>query len=313
MTARLQVVAAGPHVTVQDAGRPGLMRFGVPGSGPMDRLAFAAGNRALGNPAGAAGIEVSPGGLVLDCTTGAVGVAVTGGGFLVTLNGVTRPGWWRGTLRSGDRLAIRPGSWGSWACLCLAGDLEASPWLGSRATHAPSGLGGGRLAAGQGLTVHAPREVAAADLILPLPARPRHAVRVTMGPQERFFDAAARSAFLSGPWRLSPAFDRMGLRLAGPAIPPAATLDMPSEAVSRGSVQVAGDGVATVLMADHQTTGGYPKIATVIDADLDALAQLRPGDRLAFRAVTPDMAVTIARRHAATVARYLDGLGRYGD
>lgn len=310
MRAVLKVAFAGPHVSVQDGGRPGLMRFGVPASGPMDRLGLAAANLALGNPAGATGIEVSAGGLILDCIEGALGIAIAGGGFLTVLDGQAAPAWRVAMLAAGQRLTIRPGRWGAWTNLAFAGQLQAPEWLGSRATHALSGFGGGRIATGQQLEIRAPRSATPRDLPLPVLARPRGRVHVVMGPQDHFFDAQARTDFLAAPWRLSNAYDRMGMRLSGPAIRPSARLDMPSEGIHRGAVQIAGDGVPVVLGADHQTTGGYPKIATVLDADLDAFVQGRPGDPVTFAAVTPAEAVAIARTRQMAVARYLDGIRR---
>lgn len=296
----LSIAFAGPHVSVQDGGRLGLMRYGVPASGPMDRASFAAANLALGNPADAPGIEISLGGLVLECLSGMVGFAVAGGGFVVDHDGERRGSWSVATLRPGERLAIRPGFWGSWCYLALAGALQVPRWLGSASTHALSGLGGGRLATGQRLVVAdaARREAREGAIPCPVGARPRSELRVTMGPQERFFAPEALAAFRAGPWRMTDAWDRMGVRLAGPLIAPEAALDMPSAPVMRGSVQVAGDGVATVLLADHQTTGGYPRIATVLDCDLDAFVQLRPRDRVIFRPVTPETAIAIARTAA---------------
>lgn len=304
--ASLSVVHAGPLVSVQDAGRPGLMRFGVPQSGPMDRGAFAAANLALGNDAGAAGIEVSPGGLVLDCIAGEVGFAVAGPGFSVDHAGHRRGSWMVAVLRAGERLAIRPGDHGSWCYLALAGDLRARQWLGSAATHSSSGFGGGALAAGQRLELEgaAPRKDRAGDFAPPPVTRRSGDLRVTPGPQDRFFAPETLAALVSGPWRVTDARDRMGARLAGPPIAPAAVLDMPSEPIVRGSVQVAGDGVATVLLADHQTTGGYPKIATVLECDLDGFAQLRPGDRVTFQPVTPAAAIAAARTAAAATRAY---------
>jgi allophanate hydrolase len=312
--ARLVVRAAGPHCTVQDAGRPGMGRFGVPASGPMDRIAFAAANRALGNPAGAAGIEVSAGGLTVDCVAGRVGFAVAGGGFVVDQDGRRGGSWMTGVLAAGSTLAIRAGPWGSWTYLALAGRLVVPRWLGSAATHAPSGLGGGRLSAGDRLEIEdaGPGPVAPGPITVSLHARPRPVLRVVMGPQERFFEPGSRALLVEATWRQTEARDRMGVRLSGPPIAPAAALDMPSEPVARGSVQVAGDGVATVLMADHQTTGGYPKIATALDCDLDGFAQLRPRDRFVFRAVTPAEAVAAARLRAAGLAAYLAALSRGG-
>ena len=303
----LSVGFAGPHVSIQDGGRHGFMRFGVPASGPMDRASFAAANVALGNPAGHPAIEVSMGGLALQCVSGAVTFAIAGGGFVVE-HGERRAGSWTvATLRAGERLAIRPGHWGSWTYLGFAGTLAASEWLGSASTHALSGLGGGRLATGQQLTVADAETRAGREGAIPCPvtARPSHELHVVPGPQDRFFATETMAAFLAGPYSLTDAYDRMGVRLQGPALPPHAPLDMPSEPIVRGSVQVAGDGVATVLLADHQTTGGYPKIATVIDTDLDAFVQLRPRDMVAFRAVTPARAVELARMRAASGARYL--------
>lgn len=308
--AELAVRFAGPHVSVQDAGRPGFLRYGVPASGPMDRLALAAANLVLGNPEGAAGIEVSPGGLALECLAGEVGFAVAGGGFIVEHAGRRGGGWRSATLRAGQSLTIRPGPWGSWCILALAGRMAVPRWLGSAATHALSGFGGGLLKAGMRLAVEETRCPAPRAIPCPVLARPRGALRVTLGPQERFFAPETVAAFLAGPWRATDARDRMGMRLAGPAVPPRGALDMPSEPVARGSVQVAGDGVATVLMADHQPTGGYPKIATVLDCDLDAFAQLRPGDPLRFLPVSGEEAVGLARRHAAALRRYLDALRR---
>lgn len=308
----LSVGFAGPHVSIQDAGRPGFMRFGVPASGPMDRASFAAANAALGNPPGSPAVEISMGGLVLECLSGTVTFAVAGGGFVVEHGGRRAGSWTVATLRAGERLAIRPGHWGSWTYLAFAGRLDAQGWLGSFSTHALSGLGGGRVASGQRLTVTDAelREEREGAIPCPVTARPRQELHVVPGPQDGFFAAGTFAAFLAGPYRLTDAYDRMGVRLQGPALPLNASLDMPSGPIVRGSVQVAGDGVATVLLADHQTTGGYPRIATVIDTDLDAFVQLRPRDMIAFRPVTPEHAVEQARLRAASAARYLAAIAK---
>ncbi len=310
--ATLAVTFAGPHVSVQDGGRPGLMRYGVPCSGPMDRLAFAAANLALGNAAHAPAIEISMGGLMLECLSGVVSYAVAGGGFIVDHAGSKRSSWSVATLCAGEKLAIRPGHWGSWCYLALAGTLDVPVWLGSASTHAISGFGGGRIASGQRLQIAEAirREDREGDFPCSVQARPRGDLRVTIGPQQRFFTADTLTRFLSGPWQMTDAWDRMGVRLRGPAIAPQAELDMPSEPIVRGSVQVAGDGVATVLLADHQTTGGYPKIATVLDCDLDAFVQLRPGDPVLFRAVTPAGAIGIARTAAIGASVYLEAISK---
>lgn len=309
MTARLNIRFAGPHVSVQDTGRPGMARFGVPGSGPMDRTAMAAANLALGNLAGDACIEISLGGLTLECTEGAVSFAVAGGGFIVDHAGQKSGAWQVATLRAGETLVLRPGPWGAWTYLAFAGQLQAADWLGAKATHSQSGFGGGKLANGGRLDVANPRVLPDRPLPCPPFARPPREIRATLGPQDRFFTADQIASLENAVWRLSAAYDRMGVRLSGPKLLPDAPLDMPSEPVARGSVQVAGDGVATVLLADHQTTGGYPKIATVLNADLDRFAQLRPGDGFRLRIVTAEQAVAHARLMARQRSTWLATLG----
>ena len=308
MSAHLRITAAGPLVSVQDAGRFGYARFGVTAAGPMDRLAYRAANAALGNPLDAAAIEVSLGGLRLDCLTGPISIAVAGGGFIVEAK-QTLGAWQVLTLTAGQSLTLRRGPWGSWCYLAFAGQLQAPLWLGSHATHGSSGKGGGLLAAGTDLQIESPR-VVGPDRALPCPifARPRHRLHVTLGPQDRCFAPETLKAFLSERFTLTAAGNRMGVRLAGPDIAPNVALTMPSEPISRGSVQVAGDGVATLLLADHQTTGGYPKIATVLDCDLDAATQLRPHDAIGFTALTPAQAIARARLYATSTARYLAAL-----
>ncbi len=308
MTAEIEVVSAGPHVTLQDGGRPGLMRFGVPASGPMDRKALAIANAALGNPIGQTGIEVSPGGLELLCRKGAVSIALAGGGFVVSLNGRDAGSWQVLTLQAGDLLVLRPGPWGNWCCLAVAGKIQCRTWLNSSSTHGGSGLGGGNLRAGQVLAIAAPRTRPAVAIPCPVFCRPRQRMHVTLGPQDRLFAPETIDALLTSPFRVTPSFDRMGLRLSGPPLVPEAALGIPSQGIVRGAVQVSGDGVATVLMADHQTTGGYPKIATVLSDDTDGLAQLRPGEMLAFIAVTPARAVALARQRHQAFRRFLTGL-----
>lgn len=308
MTARLIIRFAGPHVSVQDAGRPGMARFGVPASGPMDRTAMAAANLAVGNPAGAPCIEVSLGGLTLECREGPVSFAIAGGGFIVDHAGHKTGSWQRATLRTGETLVLRPGPWGAWTYLAFAGEMQTADWLGAAATHSQSGFGGGKIVTGGQIEIADPRLLPDRPLACPPFARPLTEIRATLGPQDRFFTADQIATLDHSLWRLSGAYDRMGVRLSGPNLLPEAPLDMPSEPVARGSVQVAGDGVATVLLADHQTTGGYPKIATVLDADLDRFAQLRPGDGFHFHLVTADQAIRHSRLMARLRATWLGSL-----
>ena len=302
----LRVLEAGPQCSLQDAGRAGMMRFGVPASGPMDRVAMMLAHHALGNPPGAAVAEVSLGGIVLQVEEGQLSIAVAGGGFVVEAGRRRFGSWSVLTLREGDRLAVRRGPWGAWCCIAFAGALRADPWLGRVATHALSGFGGGALTAGRRLVIDDARLLPEAAIPCPVWARPPGgAVALVLGPQERFFGADRIELLLGAPFRLTDAYDRMGVRLRGPSLAPEGALGIPSEPVLRGAVQVAGDGVATVLMADHQTTGGYPKIATLVGSELDGFAQLRPHAVVTFRAVTPEQAVAMVRLRAAALARRL--------
>lgn len=305
--ALFHVDVAGPLVSVQDAGRPGHLRFGVPASGGMDRKALALANLALGNPAGAPVIEVSLGGLRMTCTEGRLSLAVTGGAFVVEAGGRKLASWRVLTLKAGETLVIRPGHWGAWAYVAFAGALDCPRWLGSASTHAGSGLGGGVVKTGQSLRVTGAEVQPERELPLPVTCRPRNRLHVVMGPQDRCFPAETLDTFRAGPWQVTAQGDRMGMRLRGPKLELGDALSIPSEPILRGSVQVSGDGVPTLLMADHQTTGGYPKIATVLDDDTDGFAQLRPGNALDLAVLTADEAGRLARFRAERWADYLAG------
>ena len=304
----LTVTFAGPQVSFQDGGRRGWMRFGVPASGPMDRFAHAAANRALGRPAGATAIEVSMGGLSLTCESGTVSFAVCGGGFTLDHAGARVEGWVVRTLSAGESLTVRAGKWGSWCYLAFAGEVDAQAWLGATATHAISQFGGGALTAGHRITLRNAEATPSREGPLPAPPLPDPNARlpVVPGPQEDRFAPGALDTLTREPFTVTPAYDRMGMRLDGPELALADALSIPSEPTLRGSIQVAGDGVATVLLADHQTTGGYPKIATLVSTAIDALVQARAGDKVRFFAVSPDEAIMRARRDLATRQAWLD-------
>ncbi|MFD0916621.1 biotin-dependent carboxyltransferase family protein [Pseudahrensia aquimaris] len=305
--ARLSVQFAGPLVTIQDGGRVGNLRYGVTASGPMDRTSFAAANAALGNPTDQTCIEISLGGLVVECKEGAVSLAIAGGDFIIDHGGAKTSGWTVLTLQPGEKLAIRGGASGSWAYLALAGGLVATEWLGHTATLSTSGFGGGALQAGQELVVENAEQRLEREGAIALPQfdDDRSTFRVVMGPQDGWFPSAAITAFLEETFQVTDSYDRMGMRLAGPVLSPDGALSIPSEPIIRGSVQVSGEGVATVLLADHQTTGGYPKIATVISADLDRLTQRRSREDIRFEAITPSEAVTLVRARHTALRDYL--------
>lgn len=290
MSARLLVRAAGPGVTLQDAGRFGHARFGVTPAGPMDAPAFLVATRAAG---ACEAIEVSLGGAVLEAEGATLAVAVAGGTFDIRLDGRAMPSACVLALAPGSQLAIRAGASGAWCYVAIGARMDLAPTLGSRATHARSGLGPKPLAAGDALefTDAVPPPHAPCALHAPWLAPANAPIRVLAGPQADYFSSEAMETFLSADWRVGVRSDRMAYALDGPRLEHARGHDIVSDGAVMGAVQVPGSGAPYVLMADRQPTGGYPKIACVIGADLGRLAQLRPGERLRFRAVSRDEAV----------------------
>ena len=311
-SARFRVVHAGPLITYQDGGRPGHRRFGVSPSGPMDRLSHMSANLAIGNSAESTAIEISMGGLVLECLSGSITLAIAGGAFQVECGDRKAESGVVMTLEAGETLAIRSGPAGSWCYLAFAGTVSAQKWLGHTSTHAASGFGGGILSAGDEFTVEKCRaekdKVRQIELFSTAPVSGYF--RVVLGPQEHQFSTDAKRLLLSSEFTLTTAYDRMGVRLDGPALKLNDALSIPSEPILRGSIQVSGEGVPTVLLADHQTTGGYPKIATLVSADFDDFAQLRPRDKIRFMAINPENAVKLARIHAIALRSYFKKIAR---
>ena len=296
----LRVAEAGLLTTVQDLGRPGLMRFGVTPGGAADRASLILGNLLVGNERGAAALEITLLGPRLTFAVPAV-IAITGADLGPALNGAAVPLWQPVRVRSGDELtftAALANSHGARAYLCIAGGIAVEPVMGSRATDLFGGFGGwqGRaLRSGDTLPLGIPSAPPSALLRRRL-ARERPAfdpdrpLRVVLGPQRDRFTASGVDTFLSAAYTVSPKSDRMGVRLTGPHVEHTRGADMISEGIAHGAVQVPGDGQPIVLLGARQTIGGYPKIATVIDADLDALARYRPGNQIRFTAVEPAVA-----------------------
>ena len=311
-TAVFSVEQVGPLTTIQDAGRTGFMRYGVPRSGPMDRGSFAIVQAALGLPAGGTAIETTLGGLTLRCIEGSVNFAVAGGDFRIMVDDRPAKSWAVSTIRAGSRLSIKAGHWGSWTYLGFAGAIASPEWLRSKATHALSGFGGGRLAVGQIIEVKDADDAQDKCGAIPCPvtARPRSHIRVVLGPQDRFFSPDIIVAFLTQPFMLTSEYDRMGVRLKGASLPMTGSLDMVSEPLVRGAIQVPGHGDPIVLLSDHQTTAGYPKIATVATVDQDAFVQLRTRQTVLFKAISPETAIEAARTRQLGMPRFLEHVRR---
>jgi 5-oxoprolinase (ATP-hydrolysing) subunit C len=295
MSVSLRILQAGPGVTIQDAGRWGYLRYGVTQAGPMDSIAHETANIAAGSPPGAPAIEISVGGLEAMVEGGAVGFAIVGGAFRVSRDGVALPSACLATLQPGQKLAIRAGACGAWAYLAFSARIDAEGELGSLSMHARSGVGGRGLRAGDVLALADVREGPASPVGLAEFADDDAPIRIVPGPQNDYFDAANFVRFLEGPWRISPRSDRMAYALDGPKIDHAKGFNIVSDGIAFGAIQVPGDGVPFVQMADRAPTGGYPKIGTVISADLGRLAQKRPGASLRFQAVSVDEAVAAWR------------------
>lgn len=303
----LAIDAAGPGVTLQDGGRHGYLRYGITAAGPMDPLMHATANRAAGNALDATAIEISTGGITVSAVDGSIGLSLVSTGFRVALDGEALPPAASLTLEPGRTLSVRAGGEGSWGYLAVGGRFDVAAVLGSTATHTRSDLGGlkGRgLAAGDRLDVADARTGPDAPhrLLAPWLDRDPKSIRVVLGPQDDFFEAAQIEAFLAGPWTVSPRGDRMACFLDGTPLEHAKGHDIVSDGVAMGAIQVPGNGLPIVLMADRQSTGGYPKIATVIGPDIGRLAQAQGGTTLSFRSVTIAEAVA-ARRAEADVLR----------
>jgi biotin-dependent carboxylase-like uncharacterized protein len=302
----IRILEPGPQTTVQDLGRTGQMRYGIPPSGPMDRFAFVVANRLVGNADGAAALECTLVGPRLEVDAPGA-VAVTGADMPLTVNGAEVPRWATIALKAGDVVKLGPARAGVRSYLAFSGGLDVPLVLGSRSTYVRGRLGGldGR-ALRKGDTLH----------VLPFGAvRPRRverralpeygsesAIRVVLGPQaDRFTDAGIRT-LLGSAYEVLPQSDRMGARLAGPRIEHARGHDIISDGIALGSIQVPGDGQPIILLVDRQSTGGYTKVATVCSCDVGRIGQARPGQSLRFQAVAVAEAHRLLRESDAVLA-----------
>ena len=312
MADALLILDGGLLSTLQDAGRFGYARFGISASGAMDRDALDVANALVGNPAGTAAVECTLNGPTLTVEAERCRLAFAGAEARITLNGAPVPTHRAFDAGRGDRVAVGPMATGLRGYLAAAGGFAVAPVLGSVSTHTRSNLGG---VAGRALRAGDRLPLAAAHAdgpCLDLPPGHRAArqgpVRVLLGPQDDAFTAEGIATFLGSTYTVSELTDRMGCQLTGPPVAHRDGFNIVSDGIVNGSIQVPGHGRPIVLLADRQTTGGYPKIATVIGPDLPLLAQARPGTALRFAAVSAEAAETIARDHASWRAARLAAL-----
>ncbi len=300
----ITVTRAPPYLTVQDCGRKGSRASGVPLSGAMDSFSLQAANAVAGNGLAAAGLEWALGGGSIRFEQDAV-FAHSGAKAQATIGGKVAAPCTTVYAKSGDELVIENITGGRFLYIAVRGGIDVPAVLGSRSTYLPGRFGGygGRmvrtgdaLALGAGST-HQPTEGfhCAADL---LPRYEPGIVHITRGTQADLFDEEALRTLTGNEYKVSAASDRTGYKLDGAALAnPAATL--PSEAGCPGSIQIPGDGLPIVLMADAPTVGGYPKIAVVSEADLPIIAQRPPGARIRFELVTIEQSQRALRRRSA--------------
>ena len=293
----IHVAKPGLLTTVQDQGRWGYQRFGVPVAGPMDPIAHRLANLIVGNRPSAATLEVTLVGPVLEFEVDAL-VAVTGARFDLQLDGAAVAPNTSYAARRGHRLVFGSRLEGARAYVAVAGGFDLPMVLGSRATHVASGMGGvqGRaLARGDRLPVGAERarEVPAGEVRSNIATLPRQGarVRVIPGPHDRDFGTAGLQRLQTARYVVTAQSDRMGYRLHGESLSYTRDGDLISVPAPIGSVQVPPAGEPIVLMADHQTTGGYARIATIITADLGLVGQLSPADWIEFEVCDHDVAL----------------------
>lgn len=281
----LRVRATGPLALVEDLGRRGLAGVGVGRSGAADRGALRLANRLLGNPEGAAAVEVLLGGLEVEALAD-LDVVVTGAPAPVLLDGRPVGSHARTRVAAGSRLALGVPGTGLRSYLAVRGGLGVPPVLGSASHDVLAGLGRAPLAAGDLLAVGEPAGPLPATHAAPPPGDDGRDVvlRAVLGPHEdRLVDVAPLA---TGWWEVSERSNRVGARLQGEGLVATDDEQLPSEGTWRGAVQVPPGGEPVLFLADHPVTGGYPVVAVVVDADVDRAAQLRPGQRVRLRWVT---------------------------
>jgi antagonist of KipI len=296
----LVVESPGLLTTVQDLGRPGFGTMGVSPSGAADPVALRLANLLVGNEPGAAALEMTLLGGTFVFPQGAV-IALTGADFGATLNDKTADMWTPVTIPPQGKLTLGPTRNFARAYLAVAGCLAIKPFLGSASTHLLSGLGGkeGRpLRKGDVLHLgNPPRKIPTRSISKTtlLTLMPRTILRVTEGPQVSAFSEEDRQAFFRSTFRVSEASDRMGIRLEGRKVSCTLAGEMITEGAPLGAIQVTPNGQPIVLFVEQQTTGGYPKIANVIGADLHRLGQLRPRAEVRFECTSLPVAISLLR------------------
>ncbi|HWP81805.1 MAG TPA: biotin-dependent carboxyltransferase family protein [Bacteroidota bacterium] len=310
---RLLVHNPGFLTTVQDAGRPGQAHLGISASGAADGVALRIGNWLVGNAENAAALEMTLVGGTFEFDAEVI-VSLTGSSFEAAVEGISLEPWRAYHLKAGSTLKVGPTHSGARCYLCVRGGFDVPKFLGSASTHLFTGLGGyeGRplkkgdeLVIGTNTRTEPVNRAVSFDFIRRLYAS--EPLRVTWGPQRDFFPEEAQKLFLSSKFHVLENSNRMGLRLHGPVIQRRSS-EMITEGTPLGAIQIPQDGQPIILFVEHQTTGGYPKIANVIAADIHRVGQLRPRDKVQFALVTFEQARRIHLDQEAALRKHLEDL-----
>lgn len=284
---KLIVTSIGPASSVQDGGRPGSQRYGLTPSGAMDRLALAAANTLVGNEAFAAVVEIGPFGAAFTARGGAIRIGLAGASRNADISGRAVAFDSSATLGDGETLNLGFARGGSFSYLAIEHGIAGEPMFGSLAVNARAGLGSPyKRPLQNGDELPAQAASGAAERRIELPAPSDAPIRIVFGPQDDEFADESKKLFLDSEWKISATSDRMGYRLEGPVIKHLHGHNIVSDGTVNGSIQVPGNGQPIVLMPDRGTSGGYPKIATVISADFGRFAQISAGRPFRFKAVT---------------------------
>jgi antagonist of KipI len=302
----LRVEKPGVFTTVQDLGRLNAMSSGVPPGGAMDRFAHRAANLLVGNEEGGATLECTLSGPVLMALRPCL-VAITGADFDPRVNGEPAPMWAGVFLGEGDGLSFAGRRWGARVYIAVAGGIGGDRWLGSLSTSllaTRGGMHGRPLAAGDVITANGvPAAPAISGRLLSPADRPDyadHALHAIAGPHARRLDSESRKALFGAAFSVSRDADRMGYRLEGPMVD-ASGDELLSFGLAAGAVQVPRSGQPILLMADHQTAGGYPVVATIASATMPVAAQLLPGDELSFSEISVEAALRMRKDQRAAL------------
>ena len=313
----IRVVQTGPFATIQDLGRNTAIAEGIGPSGAMDRLSLRRGNRLVGNPDSAAGIEFTGAPLKIEIGRDAL-IAVTGADGVLTRNVTPLPSDWAEPVCEGDLIEALPSPSGMWRYVAISGGLDVPEILGSRSTDLKNGFGG----------VEAGRALRQGDL-LPLGFEDpemdtwrqmvRHwggigakapdtssaapAIRIMVAREYDAFTSKAQAEVWTADWQVGPKSNRQGYRMAGPVLRTEPPLSLLSYGLIPGTIQVPQAGQPIVQLAEANTCGGYPRLGVVIEADLGRLAQVRPGQSLRFRRVSRNEAFSAMKAERAALNR----------